>query len=208
MYADFSRLWQLLDKRRITKAELLTMTGISSRVMAKLSRNETVTTETVARICGALDCCVEEIMECVPEERMHLSDAYRRHGCVTEEAEGYRRIELTFGGLRYAILETRSRATRATEIHCHPDGTVVWEQLYPFGGMSAPTREAHVLGRLRRGDEDVLILLVRGRPAVITGLDEGGFTSARAWPREQGEILVLSEAAFKLLSAPTEAFKK
>ena len=208
MYTDFSKLWKLLAEKQITKADLLALTGISSRVMAKLVKNETVTTETVARICAALDCRVEDIMECVSEERMSLFEAYRRHGRVTEEGELFRRIELDHGGRRYVILETVARATRGTHIHCRPDGSVVWEQLYPFGGMSAPSSEETVLGRPRRGSEDALILLVRGRPAMITGLDEGGFASARAWPRERGEILVLSEAAFKLLSAPTEAFKK
>ncbi len=204
MYTDFSRLWGLLAEKKITKAELIALTGISSRVLAKLVKNETVTTETVARICAALDCRVEDVMECVSEERMSLFEAYRRLGRVTEEGETLRRIELSHGGCRYAILETRARATRGTHIHCRPDGSVVWEQLYPFGGMSAPSREERVLGRPVRGEEDVLILLVRGRPAIITGLDEGDFTSARAWPRQRGEILVLSETAFKLFSAPPE----
>jgi DNA-binding Xre family transcriptional regulator len=204
MYTDFSRLWGLLAEKKISKTELIALTGISSRVLAKLVKNETVTTETVARICAALDCRVEDIMECVPEERMSLFDAYRRLGRVTEEGEALRRIELSHGGRRYAILETRARATRGTHIHCRPDGSVVWEQLYPFGGMSAPSSEERVLGKPRRGAEDVLILLVRGRPAIITGLDEGSFTSCHAWPRRAGEVLVLSETAFKLLSVPSE----
>ena len=48
------------------------ITGISSRVLAKLSRNETVTTDTIARICNALKCDVGDVMECVDNEKLSL----------------------------------------------------------------------------------------------------------------------------------------
>ena len=82
---------------------------------------------------------------------------------------------------------------------------LIGKQLYPFGGMSAPSSEEHVLARPVRGEEDALLLLVRGRPAAITGLDEGSFSSVHTWPRRVGEVLVLSEPAFKLFSLPLES---
>ena len=54
MYIAYSKLWKLLIDKGISKTDLMELTGMSSRVLAKLSKNETVTTDTVARICSAL----------------------------------------------------------------------------------------------------------------------------------------------------------
>ena len=67
MYIDFSNLWKLLIDKNITKSELMDLTGISSRVLAKMAKNETVTTDTIARICTALHCNVGDIMDFLPE---------------------------------------------------------------------------------------------------------------------------------------------
>ena len=36
---------------------------------------------------------------------------------------------------------SRKRATKSTHIHCAESGDIIWEQFYPFGGMSRPARE-------------------------------------------------------------------
>ena len=51
----YDRLWELLLSKKISKTDLCNLTGISSRTMAKLSKNESVTTDTLLRICEALD---------------------------------------------------------------------------------------------------------------------------------------------------------
>ena len=50
------------------KTDLLTLAGISSPTLAKLSKGETVTTEIIEKICNALDCQPGDIMENIPEE--------------------------------------------------------------------------------------------------------------------------------------------
>ena len=62
MYINYANLWKLLAEKELTKSDLMTLTGLSSRVIAKLAKNETVTTDTVAKICTALSCDVGEIM--------------------------------------------------------------------------------------------------------------------------------------------------
>ena len=54
MYMDYAPLWKQLIDRNLTKTDLCEMTGINTRVIAKMAKNETVTTDTIARICGAL----------------------------------------------------------------------------------------------------------------------------------------------------------
>ena len=63
MYIDYSKLWKRLIDKNITKTELMQLTGISSRIIAKLTKNETVTTETLIKICSALNCDISDIME-------------------------------------------------------------------------------------------------------------------------------------------------
>ena len=83
MYIDYSKLWKLLIDKGMSKTDLLELTGISSRVLAKLSKNETVTTDTIARICTALRCDVGDIMECVSEERLSIYGHYKKYGkCI------------------------------------------------------------------------------------------------------------------------------
>jgi DNA (cytosine-5)-methyltransferase 1 len=65
---DYSKLWKLLIDKGMSKTDLLSLTGISSRVLAKLSKNETVTTDTLARICAALECNVGDIMDATKQE--------------------------------------------------------------------------------------------------------------------------------------------
>ena len=78
MYIDYSKLWKLLIDKNMSKTDLIDITGISSRVLAKLSKNETITTDTIARICSALHCDVSDIMECVSEDRLSAYAAYKK----------------------------------------------------------------------------------------------------------------------------------
>lgn len=43
--------------------------NISTRSVAKLGRNENVNTDTLVKICEALECDISEIMEIIPEEQ-------------------------------------------------------------------------------------------------------------------------------------------
>ena len=63
MYICYDKLWKLLLERNIRKTEMSEVAGLNSRTLAKLSKNETVTTDTIARICKALHCDVGDIME-------------------------------------------------------------------------------------------------------------------------------------------------
>lgn len=68
MSISYNKLWKLLIDRGINKTQLCEKAGISTNAMAKLGKNETVQVEIMAKICKALDCNIEEIMEVVKEE--------------------------------------------------------------------------------------------------------------------------------------------
>ena len=68
MAVSYNRLWKLLIDRNMKKKELGEAAGISSSLIAKLGKNENVTVEMLVKICAALDCCIDDILELVPED--------------------------------------------------------------------------------------------------------------------------------------------
>lgn len=67
MAVSYKKLWKLLIDRDMKKKDLCAAAGISSASITKMGRNGHVTTEILAKICNALECQIEDIMEVVPE---------------------------------------------------------------------------------------------------------------------------------------------
>lgn len=63
MAISYKKLWKLLIDRDLKKKDLQQMSGVSAASITKLGRNENVNTEIIEKICLALNCDVEEIME-------------------------------------------------------------------------------------------------------------------------------------------------
>lgn len=55
------------DRQRHEEKDLCIAAGISHASMAKLGKNENVTTDVLVKICNALQCDIGDIMEMVPE---------------------------------------------------------------------------------------------------------------------------------------------
>lgn len=68
MKTSYKKLWKLLIDRDMTKTQLRKASGISSSSLAKLGKDENVTTAVLVKICEALECDVSDIMKIVPEE--------------------------------------------------------------------------------------------------------------------------------------------
>jgi len=63
MSVNYNKLWHLLIDRGMNKTDLRVQAGISTNTLAKLGKNENVSTSIIAKICEALDCNVEDVME-------------------------------------------------------------------------------------------------------------------------------------------------
>ena len=63
MVLSYKKLWKLLIDRDLKKKDLPTLAGISSASVTKLGKNENVNTETLEKICRALNCDISDIME-------------------------------------------------------------------------------------------------------------------------------------------------
>lgn len=67
MAVSYKKLWKLLIDRDMMKKDLCATAGISHTSMAKLGRNENVTTDVLVKICSALKCDIGDIMEITEE---------------------------------------------------------------------------------------------------------------------------------------------
>ena len=66
---SYKRLWKLLIDKDMKKKDLCVRAGISPASVTKMGRNGHVTTEILLKICIALNCQIEDIMEIVPDEK-------------------------------------------------------------------------------------------------------------------------------------------
>ena len=69
MLVSYDKLWKLLIDKKMNRTELKEAAGISFNVLAKLGKGETVSMESILKICKALDCDISDIMEVEKEER-------------------------------------------------------------------------------------------------------------------------------------------
>ena len=69
MSVNYKKLWKLMIDRKLMKKDLITLAGISTNAMAKMGKEENVSTEVLGKICAALNCRIEDIVEFVLEER-------------------------------------------------------------------------------------------------------------------------------------------
>lgn len=67
MAASYKRLWKLLIDKDLKKKDLCELANVSTYTIGKMNRGENITTDVLVRICAALNCSIEDIMEIVPE---------------------------------------------------------------------------------------------------------------------------------------------
>ena len=172
MCMDYSKLWKLLAEKELSKSDLMELTGLSSRVIGKLVRNETVTTDTISKICAALSCGVGDIMECVDENTLSLYRFCRAYGKQIEENENFKKIGFVFGGENYTVYFSKRAASKATNIVCGDDGSVYRKQYHIAGGVTKPSVEKYVLVKPDKKPDENVIVVIKGKPAMIEGLDD------------------------------------
>lgn len=64
---SYNRLWKLLIDKNMTRKDLRQASGVSTASIAKLGRGDNITTSVLIKICDALDCKLEDIMELIPD---------------------------------------------------------------------------------------------------------------------------------------------
>ena len=67
MAVSYKKVWKLLIDKDMKKKDLCAMAGISSASVTKMGKGGHVTTEVLLKICTALQCRIEDIMEVILE---------------------------------------------------------------------------------------------------------------------------------------------
>ena len=68
MTVSYKKLWHLLLDKGMTKLELAKQAEISRYSITKMGKDEDVSTDVLKKICDALHCRVEEIVDFIPEK--------------------------------------------------------------------------------------------------------------------------------------------
>jgi putative transcriptional regulator len=68
MSVSYKKLWKLLIDKNMKKKDLREQAGISHASVAKLGKNQNVTTDILVKICKTLSCDIGDIVEIVDDE--------------------------------------------------------------------------------------------------------------------------------------------
>ena len=68
----FDKLWKIMAEKGISTYKLREECGIDSKTVRRLKANDNIETKTLNKLCAALDCRIEDIMEYIPDEKTHL----------------------------------------------------------------------------------------------------------------------------------------
>ena len=63
MIYSYNRLWKKLIDKGMTKTEMRQQAGISTNILAKMEKGEPVAMESLAKICTALECGLDDVVE-------------------------------------------------------------------------------------------------------------------------------------------------
>lgn len=75
MAVSYKRLFHLMIDKGMTTTELMKKGGFSANIITRLKRDNYVALDSIERICYALDCGVDDILEFIPEERAQRHNA-------------------------------------------------------------------------------------------------------------------------------------
>lgn len=65
----FDKLWETMAKRGVSTYKLREECGIDSKTIRRLRANDNIESKTLNKLCIALDCKIEDIMEYIKEEQ-------------------------------------------------------------------------------------------------------------------------------------------
>lgn len=68
MIISYKKLFKLMIDRNMKKKDLRELAGIGNSTMTKLANDENVTMEVMARVCKALNCKMDDIVEIIIDD--------------------------------------------------------------------------------------------------------------------------------------------
>lgn len=74
MRVNYDRLWKLLIDKKMKRTDLIAQAQISSNVVAKMGKEESVSMESIGKICALFHCSVDDILEFIPDAEMERDE--------------------------------------------------------------------------------------------------------------------------------------
>lgn len=68
MAVSYKPLWHLLVEKEMNKEDLKRTANITSNVVSRMSKNAYVNLNSIEKICLAMDCKFEEVVEIIKDE--------------------------------------------------------------------------------------------------------------------------------------------
>ena len=118
-----------------------------------------------------------------------------------QNLEHFYLYNLKINDIAVNLYVSKKRATKATHIHCTESGDIMWEQFYPFGGMSRPSREKKDVLKPTCDKTAITVVAIRGVPGNIFGTDDGTIKSHLLEPRLNSIHLMSAANAMQFLSS-------
>ena len=66
---SYRKLWHLLLDKKLKKIDLERKVGLSHYAVLQLSKDKDVSTEVLTKICDALDCGIDDIVDFIPANK-------------------------------------------------------------------------------------------------------------------------------------------
>jgi DNA (cytosine-5)-methyltransferase 1 len=78
MTRSYKKLWHILLDKDMSRSQLRKKAGISTNALAKLGKDESLPLETLEKVCAALDCTLDDILEYVPDKETDGGSEFTR----------------------------------------------------------------------------------------------------------------------------------
>lgn len=68
MDVSYNKFFKILIDRKMKKKDICEQAGIATSTMAKMAKDENVSLDVLVKICRALDCTMDDILDVLPAE--------------------------------------------------------------------------------------------------------------------------------------------
>lgn len=75
MAISYNKLWKMLIDKNMTKTQLRKRAGLTTNVIAKMGKGQSVQIESLYKICEVLGCGLDDISEIIPEQDIVSEEA-------------------------------------------------------------------------------------------------------------------------------------
>ena len=124
-----------------------------------------------------------------------------------QNLEHFYLYNLKINDIAVNLYVSKKKATKATHIHCTEGGDIMWKQFYPFGGMSRPAREKKYALKPICDKNAITVVIIRGTPGNITGLDNGIFKSHLTVPEKNSVYLMTEKNVVEFLESTIKSME-